>query len=388
MDVVFYLEIGGGGDVDRGTNSVPSFGEREHALSFAQQIQNRGYRPRFVVGPMIAKHIQVAGFEPEVFWSPDVGIEIVKSIDPALVIACELFNVSAESARGLIELSSTLGTMDGTSLALEINSDPFGTPSLSRELVLPDHYFSFRPAPVNDAGTDSEDVFYFPLFPDTASQPKDAEVYASLGLDPTRRTVMFAAAPWAQGAASILDIDEASYYAKLLERILDGLASSGEAVDFLVVAMFPLPPLPEQRGGVRVHPSGLIPYDTYDHLLRTCDVIVSDNIIQTSVSKAVVMGTPHLIIQNSAGSGMPYPCNMFPLKLWFPDDREYARVVEVAEFDDAAGIRAALSALLERGYWDAERRERRDEFRCRLSRLSDPGAILEGIIGPAEGSPE
>ena len=40
VEVVFYIEIGGGGDLDRGTNSVPSFGEREHALSLAREIQN------------------------------------------------------------------------------------------------------------------------------------------------------------------------------------------------------------------------------------------------------------------------------------------------------------------------------------------------------------
>lgn len=387
MDVVFYLEIGGGGDVDRGTNSVPSFGEREHALSFATQIRSAGYRPRFVVGPLIANHIRAAGFEPEVFWSPDVGIEIVERIDPALVVACELFNVSSESAQGLIGLSAPLATMDGTSLALEINADPFGKPELSRPLVLPDRYASFRPAPVNDAGVDTDDVFYWSLFPDAARRKKDPALYAELGLDASRRTVMFAAAPWAQGAASILDFDDQAYYRTLLERLWGGLCASGQAVDFLSISMFPLPALPESQGGVRLHRSGLMAYEAYDHVLSSCDLIVSDNMIQTSVSKAVAMGTPHLIVQNTSGAGMPHPCNMFPLKLLFPADREYAQVVDVVELADADGIADAVCGLLERGHLDAEREQERRAFRERLGGLSRPGAIVERVIGPAQGAP-
>jgi len=382
VDVVFYLEIGGGGDVDRGTNSVPSFGEREHALSFARQIQQAGYRPRFVVGPLIARHIQAAGFEPEVFWSPDVGLQIVKGIDPALVIACELFNVSPESAAGLIETCPTLASMDGTSLPIEINTDPFEKPEISRSLVLPDHYYSFRPSPVNDLGTDSENVFYWPLFPRLERPARDERVYASLGLDPSRRIVMFAAAPWAQGAAAMLDLDNEDYYRNLANRIVAGLEASGEAVDFFFLSMFPMSSMPTEAGDrVAIHYSGLIPYEAYDHLLKTCDLIVSDNIIQTSVSKAVVMGTPHLIIQDTLGSELPYRFNMFPLKLMFPSERDYARIVEVAEYSDADGIGERIVALLAQGYWDAERHERRREYVGGLDRLSSPAELLERIIG-------
>ena len=385
MDVVFYIEIGGGGDGDRGTNNVPSFGEREHALSFARQIQKDGYRPRFVVGPLMARHIQMAGFEPSVFWSPDVGIEVVKRINPAMVIACELFNLSPESATGLIEVSRSIATMDGTSLPLEINSDPFRTPELQRSLVLPDQYFSFRPCPINDLGTDTEDLFHWSLFPETSRVSKDERHYSSLGLDPSRRTVMFAAAGWAQGAAGILPLEDHQYYRGLVSRIVDGLEASGESIELLFVSMFPIPSMPAgPRGNVTIHYSGLIPYDTYDHILRACDLIISDNIIQTSVSKAVVMGTPHLIIQNTGPSEMPYRYNMFPLRLLFPSGRDYARIVEVAEYGDAAGVREKLTAIINDGYCDAERYRRRREYVGQLNRLSSPGKLLEGIIGPAE----
>jgi hypothetical protein len=389
VEIVFYIEIGGGGDIDRGTNSVPSFGEREHALSLARAIQKDGYRPRFVVGPLIANHIRLAGFEPETFWSPKDGIDIVRKIDPAMVIACELFNVSPESATGLIEVSRSLGTMDGTSLPIEINTDPLQSPEYSRSLVLPDHYHSFRPSPVNDLGIDTDDAVYFALFPEAVRLQKDEGIYRSLGLDPVKKTVLFAAAPWAQGAAAMLEVQDQDYYQNLARRIIDGLEAAGESIDFFFVSMFPIPDMPSgPRGGVTVHYSGLIPYDSYDHVLCSCDLIASDNMIQTSVSKAVVMGIPHLIIQNTSPSEMPYPYNMFPLKLLFPSDRDYAQIIEVAEYGDPGEIREKTANIIARGYSDAEKLERRRDYLERLGHLSSPGQLIERIIGPAAESTE
>ena len=383
MDVVFYIEIGGGGGREGGTAHVGSFGEREHALSFARLIQQAGYTPKFVVGPLISDHIRRAGFEPEVFWSPEEGVAIVQSIDPAMVIGCELFNLSPESARGLIDSSRSIATIDGTSLSVPINTDPFETAAYRRSLVLPDRFYSFRPCPVNDIDINTEHVFHWSLFPDASRVSKDEEQYSSLGLDPSRKTVMLPVAPWAMGSASIFGFDD--YYQRLVERVVDGLDASDQSVELVFVSLFRPPSLAiERKGGVRVHYTGLMPYDTYDHVLRSCDAIVTDNIISTSTSKAVIMGTPHLIIQNMAQSEMPYRYNMFPLKVLFPAEREYSQTVDLAEYGNAAEIRHKLGAILRDGYADSAARARRQAYRERLRHLSEPGDILERILGRPE----
>jgi hypothetical protein len=385
MDIVFYIEIGGGGNGGQrgGVADLLSFGEREHALSFARSIQKAGYRPRFVVGPRIASHILVAGFEPEVFWSTDQGVKLVQDIDPAMIIGCELFNLSTESARGLIDMGKPMGTMDGTTLALEINSNPFKSPQYTRGLTLPDYYTAFRPCPVNDVGPDTDRVFHFSLFRDVGRVPKDEQLYASMNLDPSRKTVMFAAAPWAMVCAANFGLEE--YYQKLVGRLVDGLDAYGEPIDLVFISVYrPAVLTIEGKGAVRVRYTGLLPYDRYDHLLASCDAIVSDNIIQTSVSKAIAMGTPHLIVQNMHPSEMPYEYNMFPVKLLFPTEREYSRIVDVAEFGDVPGIRDRLLALLQQGFYDSGARDRRRQYLTRLNSLTEPGDILERIIGPAD----
>jgi len=382
MDVVFYIEIGGGGEAERGTAHVGSFGEREHALSFARQIRQAGYRPKFVVGPLIADHITRAGFEPAVFSSADWGVELVKDIDPAMVIGCELFNVSPESANGLMKLGVPIGTIDGTTLSHEINTNPFDMPEYRRELVLPDHFYAFRPCPINDIGANTETVSYWSLFPDVSTTAKDPQRYAALGLDAGRRTVLLPIAPWAIGSAFIFGL--AGYYQTLVERIVDGLDAAGGDIDLVFISMFrPEALTVERKNRVTVHYPGLIDYDNYDHLLRSCDAIVSDNIIQTSVSKAAMMGTPHLIVQNMRASDMPYRYNMFPLKVLFPPDRDYAQIVDTAEYGEPDDIREKLIAILNQGYADDGARTRRDAYRQRVAGLSQPGQILEHILGRA-----
>jgi len=385
VDIVFYIEIGGGGNSGRkgGVADLLSYGEREHALSFARQIQQAGYRPRFVVGPRIAPHIALAGFEPDVFWSIDMGIQFVQDIDPTLIIGCELFNLSRESAEGLIAMGKPMATMDGTSLAFEINTNPFQDSIHTRSLTLPDQYSAFRPCPVNDIGTDADGVFHFSLFPDVRRIPKDERVYAAMNLDPSRKTVMFAAAPWAMVCAVKFGLED--YYQRLITRVVDGLDACGAPVDLLFISGYrPASMTVERKGNVIVHYTTLLPYDRYDHLLASCDAIVSDNIIQTSVSKAIAMGTPHLIVQNLRPSDMPYEYNMFPVKLLFPAARDYAQIVDVAEFGDADGMRDRLVAIMTRGYFDSGARDRRREYLTRLKGLARPGDILEQILGPAD----
>ena len=384
MDVVFYIEIGGGGGPKGGTAHVGSFGEREHALSFARSIRNAGYRPRFVVGPLIAEHIRLAGFQPEIFATPGEGVEIVDRIDPVMVIGCELFNLTPVSARGLIDSGRVIGTIDGTSLAVPINTNPFGMPEYSRSLVLPDDYYSFRPCPVNDIGADTGRLFHWSLFPAARRVAKDAARYQELGLDPARTTIMLPVAPWAIGSSHIVGLE--GYYQTLVTRIVDACEAAATPIDLVFISLYRPPTLTvERQGSVTVHYPGLMPYDGYDHLLCSCDAIVTDNIISTSVSKAVMMGIPHLIIQNMEASEMPYRYNMFPLKVLFPPDREYAQCVDLVEYGDLPAIRSAIDAILAEGFWDQRARLKRQEYLDRLGRLDEPGQILEQILGrPAE----
>jgi hypothetical protein len=75
---------------------------------------------------------------------------------------------------------------------------------------------------------------------------------------------------------------------------------------------------------------------------------------------------------------------MFPLKVLFPSDREYALSAERVEFADVDAIRAALVAVLRDGYADREAREHRGRYLERLTTLSEPGRILEHLIGKPE----
>jgi hypothetical protein len=379
VDVVLYVQI------------RFSYGEREHAISFARQILAAGYRPRFVVAPEVADRVRSAGFEPAVFSSPEEGVDLVRRIDPALVIGCELFNLSAGALDALAALGRPIGTMDGTTLGLALNTDPLGSAELRRSLEIPERCLFFRACPVNDIAPDTDRVFHWRLFPDAARAAKDEAIHASLGLDAARRTVLLAVAPWALSGARRTGVQR--HHDALLGRVVAGLAACGEPMQLVVVAR--TPPGTSQHGAVSVHRTGLLPFDVYDHLLCSCDAVVSDNIVQTSVSKAVVLGIPHLILQNTLGpappSGpgglpaaeLPWRWNIFPMAHLFPAERQYAQIVDVAEFADPADVRAGLVAVLRDGHADPARLERRRAYVARLVDLAEPGEILARVIGPA-----
>lgn len=369
--VVFYLEI------------WFSFGEREHALALAAQFQSAGYQVQFVVDRRVADHIRAAGFGAIIFYSPQMGVESVRKLDPVLIVGCELFNLSEESIRGLIALGKPMATVDGTSLGIEINSDPFGHPKLTRNLVLPERYWSFCPSPVNDPGPDTADTFYYNPFARQQRVPKAENIYAPIGLDPRRKTVMLPIALWALSSASLFNLG--TYYALLIDRVVSGLEAYGQPVDLLIIGL-PAGAAAGNtvHGAVKKIYAERLAYGAYDHVLTSCDAIIADNIIQTSVSKAFLMGTPHLVIQNMEASEIAIRCNIFPLRVLFPENREYGRSVEVAEFGDADGIRERIVAILTEGYYDAERRDRRREFLTRLAGLRDPSEALEQILCESE----
>ncbi|GAB5449591.1 DUF6365 family protein [Gymnodinialimonas sp.] len=364
-DVVFYIEI------------WFSFGEREHALSLARYLQSAGYRPRFVVHHKIAEHIRSAGFEPVPFYSPLLGVQRVRQIAPALIIGCELFNLTDLSMKGLSALDIPIATIDGTSLGVEINTDPFLHPKLTRDLNLPSELPRFRPAPVNDVqGADPLNC-HFNLFPDIAPQPKDAEIYRDLGLDPSRKTILLPIALWAVTGSMLFEL--VHYHKLLVDRVVQALDKIEIGVDLLVVGL--QDEGVEAQGCVAQHVFPLLPYPQFDHVLMSCDLVISDNIIQTSVSKAFAMNKPHLVLQNLDPSEVPFQSNIFPLKLLFPADREYAQAVEVAEFGDVDEIEERLRDILTKGYSDSARKARREAYLERLAQLPSPAGVVDHIIG-------
>jgi hypothetical protein len=367
-DIVFYIEI------------WFSFGEREHALSLAKQLRAAGYRPRFVVDHRIAEHIRSAGFEPVAFHSPARGVQAVRQIGPALVIGCELFNLSELSVKGLMGLCKPIATIDGTSMGVEINTDPFRHPKLTRELRLPSDYWSFRPVPVNDFGRDTDRVFHFNLFPESERMEKDAALYADLGLDPARKTVLLPIALWAVTGSMLFNM--ANYHQLFVDRVVEALRATGEPIDLLVVGL-------QESGAwkfgqVWKHSQARLPYPVYDHILCSCDAVLSDNIIQTSVAKAFAMDAPHLVIQNLQPSEVPFPCNIFPLKLLFPPERDYAQAVEVAEFGDPEDIARKLTAVLTRGWCDEDRKASRQAYLARLRALPSPAWAIDEILARSD----
>jgi hypothetical protein len=149
---------------------------------------------------------------------------------------------------------------------------------------------------------------------------------------------MFAIAPWALRAAGGRGLG--GHYELVIDRLITAFAAAGEETTLLVVA--PVQRAPVVRGGVTVRVVEYLPRETYERLLLGADLVVSDNVIQTSVGKALVAGVPTLVLVDSRGAHGP-AYNIFPLELRLPESSAYLRAIAPVELGDLEGIAARVA---------------------------------------------
>jgi hypothetical protein len=350
-----------------------SFGEREHGVRFARELPASGYRPVFVIPEKLAAYFGRIGMEHRVYHTDAEAWALLEELDPALLVCCEYFNLSEELRARVNASRWPLATTDGTGLAVEINTNPLRSPVAMRKLEVPERLLRLRPCPVNDPRPDGGGIFHYALYPDL--RPGDRErTRATWELAPGTRLALFAIAPWARGAAYLMG--RMDHYWHLIRVVAEALDAAGEPFELVVVVGTRAE---RQVGRGRVRWVELLLPDRYEELLLGCDLLVTDNVIQTSASKAFVAGVPAIALINSRAGGRGSPLahvyNMFPLAVRFPSDSAYYRALEPVELGDPAGVRARIAAAL-RGDPD-----RGADYRAALAGLRGPAQIIDEIMG-------
>ncbi len=219
-----------------------------------------------------------------------------------------------------------------------------------------------RPCPVNALQPPDDQTFCWPLFPGIARTDGSA-ARRRWQIDAATRLAMMAWAPWAVSAAA--HSGRSSHYDALLIRIVDALVAADVPVELLVVCPEERPPIEAHRARVRI--TRYLAPDIYDELLIGSDVVLTDNIIQTSASKAFAAAIPTLVLIDSRP---PAPWNIFPLGLRFDVDAPYAHAVAPVELTDSVTLRARVAAALSGLPHDDA------DYRRALTRLPTPAEIL------------
>jgi hypothetical protein len=339
-----------------------SFGEREHALSFASQLAAAGIEPSFVVTAPSLPHLRARGVTAREFATADEAMAIVGELAPDWLVACEWFNLPPELRDAVANARCRLATMDGTGMGPEINANPFLVASPPPPIDVPDSMIRLRPCPVNAPLPPDGRIFSWPLFPSLARSDGTA-ARRRWGIAGDTRVAMLAIAPWALAAA--VRLGRGAHYRELLDSLVDALAAAQLPVELVAISPDAAPPLARDR--VKVRFEKYLAPDVYEELLLGCDLVVSDNVIQTSLSKAFAARIPALVVVDSRGDA---PWNMFPLALRFAAGAPYYRAVAPVELGDAAALRARVAAALAGDVGDDR------GYRAALATLPSPAAIL------------
>jgi hypothetical protein len=339
---------------------LDSYGEREVALRFAAGLPPT-LTPVFVTPPEIAPHF--AGHETRVFRAPAEAVAAIEELAPAIVVGCEYYNLP-EEVRACVDAGPwRLVTTDGTTLGVEINSNPLAAPGAERPIAIPERIVRIRNCPVNDPAEDTEHLYHWSLWPGLV-RGDGAAVRREWRVAPGARLVMMALSAWAVRAAAALGLT--SHYPRLVGRVVEALRATGAETELILVAPQPAPT--QRAGRVTLRTVGYLAPAAYEALLLGADLVVTDNVIQLSVGKAFMAGVPTLVLVNSDPERGPV-YNIFPLRVRFPET-VYTRALAPVELADAGAVRERVAAAL-RG------EARGDEgYRAALARLRTPAEIV------------
>jgi Family of unknown function (DUF6365) len=348
-----------------------SYGEREHAYRFGRQLTEEGFATTYVVAASMEAYFRRLSLDVRPYREDAEAMRIVDEIDPHLLVGCEYFNLSPGLQKAVAASRFPLATMDGTTLGIELNTNPLGSRIAMRDFAVPERLVHLRPCPVGDpiAGPGLHPWFLFRGV--TRRNPERTR--QDWDVPPGARLILYAVAPWARGAAFVTG--RMSHFPHLLTTLAQALAANGTRFETIVV----LGRSSEYRGTHgRTRCVELLPPDVFEDLLLGCDLVVTDNVIQTSASKALVAGIPTLALVNSKpgppGTPLAEPYNMFPVAVQFPEGSAYYRALAPVEIGDIPALRTRLASALS----GDERRGA--EFTAALERLPTPAQIVRDIL--------
>ena len=205
------------------------------------------------------------------------------------------------------------------------------------------------------------------------SKPGPAsKLHAQIGLPAGAKAVLFCTATWQHAE---YESEAGRRMAQSLPRLLaDFLAAAGDQVHLVHVGPKAYP-LSERMAG-RYHWLPALSPGDFDALLASMDLLLSANISATTITKAMVLHVPVLVVENSVAAGsleqamaaLPHPPSalleswlrqslpLFPFSLWplgyhrfltpVLRNNPYVDALERVEMLDEATMRRTLATLL------------------------------------------
>ncbi|MFN4150337.1 MAG: DUF6365 family protein, partial [Candidatus Sericytochromatia bacterium] len=131
------------------------------------------------------------------------------------------------------------------------------------------------------------------------------------------------------------EINLLHFYEYFFYLIFKALENINEKTDFFIISPFGEKYV--ERGNIQLRMMPFIDYETYDSLLMNSDLVVSENVMQASMSKAFVGGLNCLALINNKMMESPFklgPYDVLSVGKMYDDSNKYFAALSKAEISD------------------------------------------------------
>jgi len=358
-----------------------SFGERTHALSLIKQLkqlskQNNFNSVVFVGNVDLKTFFQKQGIKTFFYDKYENFTASIINEKPNLIVCCEYYHFVEEFRQFLLAQKIPIATIDGTSIGDEINSNPFKINSLyNKNNILPSSIIKLRPCPINDPLSNTENIKYWNLFPKTTKNILNTEfIKEYYKICENEKIIFMAISGWELSSTKFWGIDPNNFYNTLFNTLFSMFQTQKYKITFFIISPFKQQIIKNKN--LTVHFLNILEYDFYQKLLLSSDLVLSTNIIQTSMSQALMAKINTLALINTKENLFVHKFNIFPLKVLFPKTREYYQLINKAEIFDEKDILEKINLSLS----SDNKNQNIDNFIIKINNLENIQDIIKKII--------
>ncbi len=417
------------------TSRAKSLGESYTALRIAHDLEEHGWSATFLAFEFAAAFLRDQGAEVVDLRADrahnEASFRSAQVRQAALMITVDYYLLCSADAspywdpRWLDEFGRPVATLDhlgfhpGAS-TLEIGYARVATthpktPSNVPIEELPAAVCAvLRPCPLHSpaAGADSR-VQFFRLSAESREREAGVDVRSQLGIDPSEKLVALSVGSWALEATNALRIP---YRETVTQLIVKALAELDVPVRLAFVCAEERERV-ESVGRLKVQYLGRLPFAFADSLLSAADLVLSDNVTSSTVSRAVMRQVPTAVLVNSveasarddalsitapfavsdaarlairrmdaAAPGSVFPFWVYPMgwrRALAPlfHDNPYRSTTEWVELFDEDELRETLGRFLCDSAYRADVRERQRSYADSIAKVPLPRDVVRRLLG-------
>lgn len=321
-----------------------SYGERQHAIGMINQLRNSNFELVLLVEPLLEDTFKNINIKTYTFYNSFDFELFYKKENPDMFIFFEYTNCPVRIREKVSKYNKPILTTLGSGVGgIQSYKDHF------IELFDDKKNFNLsiiKPCPVASPDIDTEFVKHWSLFKDLDITKYDRKkTNSDFNIREDSKIVFLSVATWI--CDNLKRSNQLYIYEFLFSLVLKALLEIKQNTDFFVISPFGEKYV--EREHVRVRMMNFLDYETYDNLLMTSDLVISENVMQASMSKAFVGGINCLALINSKMMQQPFnlaPYDVLSAGQMYDNSNNYYKALEKAEISDLNEVTNKISNLL------------------------------------------